>query len=472
MKTRIPFIGPSYAFDGSPLAAQESINYFLEVTKNEAREPVALIGTPGLTAEVTGLNGGIKGLTSGDDLMYVAAGTKTYKVDTSFSETELGSIPDKSKIYIVEGSNNVIFCDVPIGYLKGHVLIPSSASWGYVYNKTSLIYSKITDSDFNPTTKNYQFFINETAEDFTSYNASEFDSADVSPDKLVGISTVGTQAVLFGSKSVEFWYYSGATAFPFAQQDGAAIDKGCISPMSIAQGDSTIFWVGNDLVVYMLNGFSEYRISNAAIEDELSKETDPSLVEGFYHFWKGHKFYSLYFPTSGKTWVFDALLSADPNIGWHRRKSDGVDRWLANSATFFSKKHLVGSYTTGKIYSMSKSVYQEDGNPLIAERTGHYIHADNRSFSLPEFQLTVDVGNGLADLPDQEAQISLSISKNDGHSFGKERTKPLGKNGEKLTKVRWTQNGRSKTTMCLKTRISGNTQRDIVASTGRVEVGI
>lgn len=469
MRTQVPFIGPSFAYPGLPLGVQSSINYYLDLIGNEGRSSSALRGCPGLVPEVTGLNGAIRGLFEANDAGYVVAGTKLYKIDSVFGTTELGTIPGTDPVYIIEGTTYILICDRPIGYLKGYALIPNNVTFGYTYNKTTAAFAQVTDADFNSTTTTAQFFIS-ALEDFTTYDALDFDSANIKPDDLLGIFVVGTQALMVGKRSIEFWYYSGAADFPFAQQDGMTLNKGVKSYKSVSVGDDTIFFLGEDLSFYTLIGSRQLRISNSVIEEIVSRETNISQTEAFYHYWQGHKFYCVILP-SGRSLIFDHLLVENPNIAWHERKTWNKSRWRANSACYLNNKVIVGDYAQGRLYSLSGTTYTDDGEILEATRIGNFMHADNRKMKIPDFQITAYNGQGLVTSPDVDPLISLSISRDGGRTFSQERTRSLGKNGEYEKIIRWRNNGQTRTSMAFKTTITADCPRDIINATGDVEVG-
>ena len=472
--TTIPFIGPSYFYPELPLAVQSSVNYYLETTGNEARSPVALRGCPGLVPEFENLDGEVLNIfkSSNKNVLFVATTKNLYQIQLQENITKsIASLVGYDDAYLIENINEILVTNRPCAVLKGYAIIPNDVKKGIVYNKFTGVTSIISGGEFNATTNRNQLFIS-GLENFLSYDQLEFDSADIKPDPIVGIVTVQTQAVVFCQTSTEFWFYSGASDFPFNQQDGATLDKGCASHKTIAVGDSTVFWLGNDNSVYMLNGVSELRISNPAIETFISQETNQSEISGFYHHFNGHKFYSISLPRARKTFLFDVNLVSNPNIAWHERETFNKSLWRANSFAFHDGKHYVGDRYQGKVHTLSRLVYTDDGGILRAIRTGNYLHASNRRIEISEFQLTLNNGEGLSLNPNTNAKISLSFSKDGGRMFSKEITKNLGVSGEYLKKVRWKNVSSSRESVSLRTMITSDTPRDIVASSAVVNVGL
>ena len=65
-------------------------------------------------------------------------------------------------------------------------------------------------------------------DDATTFNALDFAFAEESPDALVGVIRDHGELYLFGEKTVQVFYNSGASDFPFIPNKGALIEQGCI----------------------------------------------------------------------------------------------------------------------------------------------------------------------------------------------------------------------------------------------------
>ena len=465
MKARVPFVGPAYAYPDSPIAVQELVNYYLEVVSNQGRDPVALRGYPGLVSFTTGLAGRVRGMGTFDGITYVVAGTTLYTIASDGTATSRGTINGTGRIKMIQNPTQILICDKPIGHLNAFAVFPGNTTEAYVYTKVSNTLTLIADVDFSAA-NDRGFFWSQETDDFLLYDALDTAQAGANGDKVVGCLTDDRQLVIFGEVSTEFWYFTGDT-IPFSRQDGAVISYGCIAPDSITRGADTFFWLGHDKSVYSASAFSPVKISNYAIDDAIQTYANPENAVGFYHTWKGHKFYTLSFDEA--TWVYDVDLG--PEIGWSKRKSWNIDRWRGTEATFNYGKQLIGDHYTGTIWEMRSDIYDEGGEILEAKRTGNYYHNNQNTFWLTEFELIMQVGRGLIIGQGSDPKVMLRITKDGGRTWGPERQRSLGVQGANDTRVRFTRNGKSNTSMAVEIRITDPVPRDIISAVGNIKVG-
>ena len=80
--------------------------------------------------------------------------------------------------------------------------------------------------------------------DGTDYDALDFTSAESKADNLVAVFSDHSELWAFGTDTIEIYYNTGGTAFPFSRINQALIERGCIGKYCIAKEDNT---VTNDL---------------------------------------------------------------------------------------------------------------------------------------------------------------------------------------------------------------------------------
>jgi len=94
----------------------------------------------------------------------------------------------------------------------------------------------------------------------------------------------------------------------------------------------------------------------------------------------GRVFYVLQFPTDGKTLVYD-MTKKQPE-GWaewgYYNTSTGVHEGFRGSMYTYANDwgfHLWGDRSTGKVYKMKDTLYQDDGGAIkTIRKTGHIDH--------------------------------------------------------------------------------------------------
>lgn len=321
---------------------------------------------------------------------------------------------------------------------------------GYVFTKSSRAVSVITDGDF-PTPKacawkdGYGVVVEDSTgkmyvsgiNDFTSWDALDFTTAEYEPDNLVSCISAADSLIAFGEKTTQFYYNSGNSSYPFDNRQGANLNIGCGATNSVAEGQGFVFWLDENGQVRMLEGYVPRVISTPGIDYRIAQFSTFSDAEGFYYVQEGHAFYVLIFPTEEACFVFDLLTQQ-----WHRRTSyadDGRYRpaWIAQYGTDI----LAGDYTNGKIYKLDSGTYEDNSEPIHWFFTLQAIHADQVMLMHTLLEILIDAGVGDQD---EEPKLWMRYSDDGGNTWSKEKWRSMGEIGEKYRRVRWYALGRSR----------------------------
>lgn len=430
----IPFIGQAYAGRSPEVNAQECINLFLEGDPAEGKASAALYGTPGMTRFTT-LNVGkeVRALYACGLHLYAVCGSGFYKVTKAGVVTLIGTINSSSGPVSMEDNGSQI------------MLADGADGWIYTLDTSTLV--QITDADFpGAGTVDYldgyfifnkpdsaQFFIT-SLYDGTIVDGLDFASAESSPDKLVSLIVDHRELYLLGEKTVEVWYNSGDSSFPFDRNNNAQVEIGLAAANSVVSMDNTIVFLSDRGTVIRLSGYSPQIISTRAIEYQISKE-DISSARAFSYTHEGHNFYVLTFP-AGRTWVYDAATGA-----WHSRKSFGTPRWRANCHAVFDGRHIVGDFSTGRLYVLDMDVYTEDGMPIERIRVSQPIHAEEKTLFMSELEIDFDGGMGPLTGQGAAPQACLQWSDNGGRSWSQELWTNIGSQGAYGAQAIWRRLG-------------------------------
>lgn len=104
----------------------------------------------------------------------------------------------------------------------------------------------------------------------TTIDGLDFFEAESETDDLLEAITVGDQVWLIGQKSIEPWYLNGSPdpdANPFSRVQGRPFSIGALEGTIVKLANS-VFFVGNDLIVYRVQGGPE-PISNVGIAERV-----------------------------------------------------------------------------------------------------------------------------------------------------------------------------------------------------------
>jgi len=406
------------------------INMFAETNPPTAKSNVTLIGTPGAELFSDLATTKVLGTHTFKDVLYAVTVDELYSIDSAGASTLIGAVDFTGRDYVSIADNGVQMLMV--------------AGDAYYYDGITSI-AQVTDPEyFQSSMVTYmdgyfilvrdgtqQFFISELYS--VSFVGTDFASAEGSPDNLVGVRADHRQLWLFGEKSIEVWYNSGNADFPFERIQGSFQQRGCIEKRTIDTMDNSIYWVGDDSIVYRGNGYTPSRISTEAVEFEIAN-VDSDSLESFTYFEEGHTFYCLAIGDT-KTLIYDAKTQL-----WHTRQSVATTRWLIYGIEPVYGKNI-GSSSDGKLYNVSLDVTTENDVIINREAITSPISKGVDYFTLSEFEIDMETGVSVIN---EEDQISIQISKDGGRTYSIPRTTSLGKVAEYKTRVVFRRLGRAR----------------------------
>lgn len=432
----IPFATQSYKSQSLPISAQRVVNCYAEREPQDAKTPVAVIELPGLINFATCGSGPIRGMRVMGGLLYVVSGGTLYSVTSAGVATSLGGT--------VGGSGFVLMID------NGTQVLILNGVNGYIYSVVGG-FQVITDPDFNPSTSaaffdNYfvlswdgtnKFFLSASL-DGTTYPSLDFASAEVAPDNVVAVVNQQENLLIFGQQTIETWYDAGTVNFPFQRIDGATIERGCAAALSPVKEDNSVFFLGDDLVYYRLDGTTPRRVSTHALEAAWRGYSVVSDAYSYSYTWEGHKFIVLTFPTGNATFVFDISTGL-----WHERESwdmndNSFGRWRGSCVANIFNKILVGDAFSGQIGYHDPNTFIEFGNTMRALMVGPSLNQDRKRLFFYDFELDMETGVGNTVDPGSNPQVMMDWSDDSGRTFSVPQAwRALGAIGQYKQRVRW-----------------------------------
>lgn len=417
---RLPFVGGAYESSSLPISAQESINCYVEIGP-QATNPLVLKGVPGTTL-FSDLTGPVRGMATAFQKLYVVAGNTAYRVASNGVATSLGNVINDGK-------------PVTIIHNIFEVLIISGGA-GYVCQEGATSLTQITDAEW-PDTKigafidGYGLLVEKDSgrfwwtaiSDFESITGTDFATAEGTPDDLVSILVDHREIWLFGEETTEIWYNSGSV--PFVRAPGGFVERGCGATWSPAKVDNTVYWLGEDGIVYKAEDRTPMRVSNHGIE-KIIRDSTMSEAVGYSYTEEGHAFYALNFPGEA-TIVYDAATQT-----WHTRKTEGRNDCVYHcSARAYGKQYVGG--VDGKLYQLDPDVYTHNGEPLVRTRAIGPIRTDGFA-SMSHLTLLMETGGGSYTA---DAELQLRISDDAGGTFSGPIYASMGRLGQRTFEVRY-----------------------------------
>jgi len=205
----------------------------------------------------------------------------------------------------------------------------------------------------------------------TKWTASNFLSAEMFPDPIVGLSRQNNQVVVLGHNSIEFFYdAANAAGSPLSRNDSTTIQMGCAAPYAIIGNEKYIFYVSQSdsggRAAWIIDGFQPKKVSDEYIERILDAEVDMSDCRGFGLRTKGHLFYVLNLKTSGRTLVYDS----DEKL-WHEWSSYSAGNHSVFQCDCMADNSTGSAYllhsSNGTLYKLDTTCYTDGTDPILLE---------------------------------------------------------------------------------------------------------
>lgn len=456
---QINFVGPSYSLRSVNADCQRTINMYPDIDETgQGKTNVFLTGTPGLKQFIIPNNSQptdqIRALfVDSKDNFYIVCGYAFIQIifDAQtglYNQQILGNLNTNTgpvsiaengfQIALVDGDNYYLYI-----YADNTFSQYNPAGWQgsntVTYFSTYFVFVKRNSA---------QFYISNSY-DGTVIDPSQFASKEGSPDNLVSTLAINQTLWLFGTKSIEIYYNSGAAPFPLSVMDGGFIQYGCLAPFSISIINNSPIWLGRDAngggTIYMCNSsYQPVRISNYAVEFSIQNIDNISDAIAYSYQEDGHYFYVLNFPSGNTTWVYDITTQM-----WHERQYFNsligqAERHRSQYHVYWKNKHIVADYSKNIVYEMKLDYYDDNGDAIQRiRRSPHQFGPNLERVSFREFQLDLDVGEpySISNINNNTAQISLRYSSDGGKTWSNYLQQNLWQNGEYKKRVIWRRLG-------------------------------
>lgn len=421
--------GPFAAQEGSEGVAQNSsetlINMYAHIDIS-GKSQLVRHQRPGLTLAhaQSGVKRGIEEFVHGHyavirDIFYKFNGTALTPLGTL--GTNIGNVT-----MITDDNNNVAISD-------GVTLYHYAASTGLFTlptTPTTVGTLAILDGFGIYNEPNSGTFYISALNDLTDWDALDFATAEDHPDPIIRVFTSHNEIWFFGTETIEVWRNIGAQTFPFAPN--TTIERGCAAAYSVASEDNTLFWLGDDHIVYRADGYRPARISTDAIDHWIADAPDASTGKAFIYTHHGHKFYVLTFPDYG-TRQYNVATGF-----WNACQSFGEEDW---EITGGAGKNVTYYLTPAGFVTLDESKNTDAGAIMERGGTSAPVWSDGELMTLSTFWLNCEVGK--VAVTASEPQVTLQVST-DGEMFGNHKARGLGLTGNYIRRVVWRNLGQAR----------------------------
>lgn len=408
------------------------INAYAEAAPEGSRSKVIYRRAPGLDAAFTVGASTHRGALLVGSILYVANGDKVYsvvKAGASYTvEALTGTLGGTGQVFMahnMRATNQILIthsagmsqiigtavssfsdADLPsslmIAYQDGYFFLPTAAG-------------RISASDLND----------------DEFNSNSFVTAESSPDGMVRTVPFRRDMLFMGTQSTEVWTNQGATPFPYGRVTVLPVGLYGINAVSGFEPGfpGPLVFVGNDGVVYRMEGYGLTRISGSHLERLIAAVADRTTLWMNSFIAAGHHFVEL--SSSDWTWIHDLSTGF-----WHERASYEMARWRSGFTINAFNEWLAFDRSTNAVYRINDRNPREGANPLVWELWSMQQHSFPARTWVKRLALDFITGVGLdrgIDPIETNPRISVSWSNDGGKTFGNPLLRNLGTQGEYRT---------------------------------------
>lgn len=406
-----------------PWSGAKLVNAFAEMAEGDKADAFAIMATPGLDPFSNVSSEPVRGLHRMGEVLFAIIGTTLFSISSAGTPTSLGTVAGSLPAMMADNGSQLA---IQAGALndQGYVWDGSTLHTGIV-NLPQVSNVVYIDGYFVWSVFDSDQFIISGLNDGLTYDPLDVATVEGDPDNIVAVVNDHRELQFYGARTVEIWYNAGTADFPFQRQGNAFIERGIIDRDSLVKIDNSVHFVGDDRVVYRLNGYEPVRISTHAIENRIASA---SWYRGFTYTQLGHKFYVL--NTNLGCWVYDMATSA-----WHERRSFNRVNYRVGFSSAVYGGSIFGDIYTGKLYRPNMDTNTEDGDPIPMEVQVPSLQTNRLRSTLYAFEAQIQAGPGTLTEPDP--QMLLQYSKDGGNTYSAELPRPMGAQGEYLTRCIW-----------------------------------
>lgn len=404
-----------------PWSGAKLVNAFAEKADGDKFADFAVMAAPGLDRFATVGSGPIRGIHRMGDLLYVVSGGRLHSVTEAGIQTIIGDITGVGPVKMADNGVQLAIATGSTPYVlnNGSVVSPSGLGAAtdvayidgyFLWSLTGL--SQIAYSGINQG---------------TSYDALDIISAEGLPGAIIGLVASHRELYVFKKNSIEIFYNSGGADNAFERQGNAFIERGCFDRDSAAKIDNSIQFMGDDRIIYRLDGYTPVRISTHAIEYKLAAAT---FARAFTYTQEGHKFYCL--TVDDGTFCYDLATGT-----WHERRSYQRPNYRIGCAEVIWGKTILADGMDGRLYTPNLDAQTEDGESIRVVIDLPTLEASRARVTMYAFEAYFESGVGLNDGLGANPQIMMRYSDDGGRNWSNELWRSLGKIGEYRNRSVW-----------------------------------
>ncbi len=465
----LPFSNGFYLSRSRPLSSQRCVNWYPQDNQIPTLSQSGLYGTPGIKSVLSGLSGTGRGAYVFNNVLYVVAGQKLYRINRLVNPDGTDAI-SQTVIGDILGDVDVIMDSTR---LQLAIVVPGGQT--YIYTESTGILTNITatanflapaidvaavDSYFVFAQQDSRIIFHSNPNDGLTYGALDYWQIQQFPT-VYGLIVYRNQLYAMGESLMVPFYNSETLEFAFRPVPNAFIDSGVagVYAKSLFRGSFVYLGSGKNAErgVWIFNGGQPEKISTEPIDYIIQNENPESLSSARVerHSQNGAEFVIL----SVGDWCFVYDLVSGR---WHERRSripygtSYLDvKWRAKCITQAYNRVFVLDSSNGYLGELDDLTFSEYGINIHAYViTQPFINLGQRT-RVPALEAYFDAGN--------TDNIQLSWSDDGGFNWSNTMSRSLGAVGEYGRRIVFDRLGAFPNSRMLRIEYTGTNSRSFNA---------
>lgn len=421
----------TYGYDNEQASARKLVNCTAEQASVDSGNQIVLRRMPGID-DFAAAGTKNRGAHEFKGELYTVSGTSLFKISSAGIVTTIGTIPGTNRVSMTDNGTDMVIVTNPDAFSTDGLTVTP------ITDSVFLGFGGASDVDF------LDGFLIFTVPDskvaFVSglnaltFNALDFTSIEGSTDNLLGLIVDHREIIFLKERSVEIWFNAGiAVGFPMARSPNGYLEVGCAARDTAAKLGGAVYWLADDFTVRQLSGTNPLIVTSAGVAKFIRNGIDPFA---FAYTFEDKHYYTLTF--EGVTIEYDIIATE-----WHNRETFNRSNWEVFTVIEAYGKNFALDSQSGKVGDLSNLVRTEFGGVQKVFWTYQEIASEGKRILHDRFELGIGTGVGLTTGQGSDPQISLLISDDGGKQFYHFDTRSLGKTGEFLDRVYWSNLGSS-----------------------------
>lgn len=448
------FIGGSAQAQSPDADGSRTVNFYVERTDAPgASAPFALYPVPGVERVATASDLPGRGMFTCASRVFAVIGSTFYEFDPATETlTSRGTVAVDGNpatfAYNGDGGGQVLVSSGNNGYL----LDLGTNAFTQVRTGATTMVAHLDGYFIALDTATSTFFLSDLL-DGTAWDPTQFAQRSVASDPWVSMAVIDRYVWFLGSETSEVWYDAGSFPFPFAVHPSGLVPWGCGAPFSPRVVAGSLLWLGRTKdgaeTVLQASGFTPESVSSFAVASALGSYSRVTDAIGDSYQQLGHTFYVLTLPTAQATWAYDVTPSVQLPVAlrWAERGTwvaaeNGYEAWRPLYHVYVGTTHYVLDRSGDGLYVLVDTVFTDvESLPIRRLRRPPALFKDNERLRVFAFELLLEPGLGTGSGQGVNPQVAMRVSPNGGKTWGVERVKTAGAQGDYSTRVLWLQCG-------------------------------